>query len=102
MGRSKSESESEYYPVEIEVTDILGDGVCPYGHKIGDKFLVTGPGVVEGLCGWAYNTLFPFISVLRLGGEFPWEEDTETAEVSCPDPETTVIFALRRAEPKKK
>lgn len=89
----------DYYQVEIVVTDILGKGTCPNGHKVGDKFLVTGAETVENLCGWAYQALFPFLSVLRFGGEFPWEDDKDTAVVCCPDPHNPVVFTLKRVEP---
>jgi uncharacterized repeat protein (TIGR04076 family) len=84
------------YNVEIEVKRIEGTGICPAHHKIGDIFKVTGPEKVEGLCGWAYHALLPFMTVLRFGGEFPWEENMDVAVVCCPDPNNSVIFEIRR------
>lgn len=91
---------SKTYSVSIKITNILGKGVCPNHHKVGDVFKVIGAETVNGLCGWAYHAIMPFMTVLRFGGEFPWEEDNDTAIVCCPDPHNPVIFELRREDRK--
>ena len=68
---------------------------CHSGHKVGDEWLFQFQ-PLEGMCFAAYNTLFPFILVLKCGGTFPWQEDPDTIVVSCPDPEVNNVFELRR------
>lgn len=71
------------------------DGVCSQGHKIGDEFVIEDL-TSEGMCSWAFHTIFPFYSVLKYGGTFPWEKDSDKAIVACPDPQNIVHFELRR------
>jgi len=87
---------NQVYDIEIEVKRIDGIGICPVDHKVGDIFKVTGAENVEGLCGWAYHAMLPFLTVLRFGGAFPWEKDKDKAVVCCPDPNNSVVFELRR------
>lgn len=82
--------------VKIEVVEIQGAGECSYGHRVGDSFVVEANESVPGLCGWAFNSIMPFLTVLRFGGELPWEEDKDTALVCCPDPANPVVFRLTR------
>lgn len=84
------------YEVEITVKEVLGDREPSCGYKPGDTWRVTGNETVNDFCGWAFNAIFPFITPLRFGGEFPWEEDKDTALVCCPDPHNPVVFELRR------
>ncbi len=83
-------------PVTIKVKEILGKGECSYGLKPGDSWMVTGEEIPPRMCAWAFQAIFPFLTVLRFGGEFPWEEDKDTAVVCCPDPHNPVVFELRR------
>lgn len=87
---------AQEYDVTITVTKITGIGICPVNHKVGDTFKVTGAERVDGLCGWAYHAILPFLTVLRYGGEFPWEKNKDVATVCCPDPNNSVVFELRR------
>ena len=82
------------------MTDIIARvisqrGVCEAGHKVGDEFAIK-QNTPEGMCSWAFYTLFPFAEVLQFGGSFPWEEDPNRTTVACPDPENPVVFELRR------
>jgi uncharacterized repeat protein (TIGR04076 family) len=72
-------------------------GSCEAGHKLGDEFVI-GETTPQGLCSWAFHTLFPFAEVLRYGGSFPWETDKDTATVACPDAANPVVFVLKRTE----
>jgi uncharacterized repeat protein (TIGR04076 family) len=76
---------------------ISQQGTCPAGHKVGDEFEV-GQTTSEGLCSWAFYTMFPFAETLQFGGTFPWEGGSEKAKVLCPDPDNPVIFELRKVE----
>ncbi|HAV10280.1 MAG TPA: hypothetical protein DCX22_01495 [Dehalococcoidia bacterium] len=79
----------------VIATVISQKGTCSAGHKAGDVFDI-GELTPDGMCAWAYYTLYPFSTVLRFGGSFPWEPDTDKSIVACPDPDNPVIFELRR------
>jgi uncharacterized repeat protein (TIGR04076 family) len=70
-------------------------GTCEAGHRVGDEFVI-GQKTCEGMCSWAFYTLFPFAEVLEYGGAFPWEKDPDKTSVACPDPQNPVVFELRR------
>jgi len=80
--------------IEITITKILEKGVCPLGHKVGDKF--SWPGDTGKLCPHAFYVLYPAVDVLRFGGTYPWEDDPDTAHICCPDPNNPVVFEIKR------
>jgi uncharacterized repeat protein (TIGR04076 family) len=86
------------YKIKIRVVEIRGTGKCSAGLKVGDIFEIDNNGqpVPINFCGWAFVTLWPFITPLRYGGVLPWEKYPDKAYVSCPDPETTVVFEITR------
>ncbi len=86
-------SKSEGKKVVVEIVEIKGTGKCPLGLIKGQSWLVDSAEVPKGFCGWAYNSIFPFMQVLRFGGSFPWEKEGE-ALVGCPDPHNKVVFKL--------
>lgn len=79
--------------VKVKVVEIIGNGKCPLGLKVGDSFLIEGAEMPAGFCSWAFNSIFPFLTVLRFGGRLPWEKEEE-ARVCCPDPHNPVVFEL--------
>ena len=58
------------YKVIGTVTRVKGH--CECGHKVGDKFELSGYSA-DGLCGFFYHDLYPYILMLQLGGKFPKE-----------------------------
>ncbi len=70
-------------------------GSCEAGHKVGDEFMI-GQSTPNGMCSWAFYTLFPFAQVLQFGGEFPWDKDPSITTVACPDPDNPVVFELSK------
>ena len=86
------------YPVNIKVKS--QKGTCVAGHKVGDEFKCEGltPG---GICMYAFDSMFSFLSTLMFGGEFFWSEDKDTVEAACPDADNPVVFELRRMKPEK-
>ena len=84
---------NDWYKVSVKV--IKQKGQCVAGHRVGDEFII-GDIVPEGMCAWAFYTLFPFASGLQSGGKFPWEKDGDTAVVACPDADNPVVFELKR------
>jgi uncharacterized repeat protein (TIGR04076 family) len=84
---------AESYNVSIKV--ISQKGSCEAGHRVGDQWLV-GEKTPEGICLFAFSSLFPFITPLMYGGAFPWEKDPDATTVACPDPDNPVVFEIRR------
>ena len=81
------------YKVIIEL--VRNQNPCHSGHQIGDKweFDYMTP---SGMCGLAYNALYPVALALQFGATFPWQTDPDVIEISCPDGEVNNIFELRR------
>lgn len=80
--------------VTIEVVDILLTGKCNYDHKIGDKFdypIETGK-----ICTAALHSIYPYALGIQFGGSFPWEEDSDSVTVCCPDYKNPVVFKITR------
>jgi len=96
--------EQKIYKITIKVVEIRGTGKCPADLKVGDTFEINEKGqpISINFCGWAFATLWPFITPLRYGGIFPWEKNPDKAYVSCPDPQTTVVFEISRKRDKLK
>lgn len=80
---------------DVTARVISQKGTCEAGHKVGDEFIV-GQKTPEGLCCWAFCSLWPFATVLQVGASFPWEGVGDAATVSCPDSANPVVFELRR------
>jgi uncharacterized repeat protein (TIGR04076 family) len=89
--------ERKQYDVTIKL--ISQKKPCYSGHKIGDewKWQDHTPG---GMCWAAYNSIFPFAMVLKFGGSFPWQQNSDVVTASCPDGEVVNVFEIRRV-PKK-
>jgi uncharacterized repeat protein (TIGR04076 family) len=87
--------ERETPKVTLEIVSQKGE--CPSGHKVGQKFDVSGatPG---GLCPSAYHSAYPAIFALKFGGQLPWEEEEGTAHIACPDPENPVVMKITRED----
>jgi len=69
-------------------------GECSFGHKVGDKFELSGysPG---GLCGFFYHAIYPSIIMLQFGGNYPWG-DPDKVELECEDKAVAVTIELCR------
>ena len=76
-------------------------GTCTAQHKAGDEFVI-GQQTPPNLCSWAFYSLFPFAQVLKFGGSFPWQQDRNKTTIACPDPESQVVFELRRTSPRRR
>ena len=68
---------------------------CPAGHKVDDEFVV-GRYTPGGICMGAFASLLPYITTLRFGGSFPWEENPDSGTFCCPDPKVVNVFLLER------
>ena len=75
-------------------------GHCTYGLKLGDEFELSS-GSADGICGYFYYNIYPYIMTLQFGGQFPpqpigWHE--EFIELNCPDIVNAVTIQLRPVE----
>jgi len=85
--------------IKLEITNILGDGNCPAGHKIGNTFDY--PSDCGKICQSAMNSIYPSIQVIASGGRFPWfnPEKPNEWERCCPDPKRPVVFKIVGYDP---
>ncbi len=88
------ESESIGRKIVGIITDARG--VCAAGHKVGDQFELSGY-TSDGLCGYFYHDIFPYVVMLEFGGGFPEEYgDPDVIKMECPDKANPVGIELRR------
>lgn len=79
--------------IRITLVERRGETGCHRGHKPGDSFdFDTQRGE---LCPMAMHVAFPYIDILRYGGEIPGQEQG-TAMFCCPDVDTLNIFKVER------
>lgn len=105
-------SEACMYEIEVKVQEILGRGVCPNGHKIGDVFIFEGDGfrtikssaIGGGLCLRAFQGIQPMINWTIMGpGNMDYgrgEQHNWMMITICPEVENPVVFQLKRAKKK--
>lgn len=84
----------EAYRIMGKIVEIRGTGKCSYGHREGEVFELKEVG--STLCQWAMAGIFPFFTVLKFGGRFPWSRDPDRIQIACPDPDNVVVFELWR------
>ncbi|MFQ6014326.1 MAG: TIGR04076 family protein [Anaerolineae bacterium] len=82
------------YPLEIKVVDIMGQGTCHEGLKVGDIF--SSDRELAQACPWAAYILLPLTTALRFGGDVPWEQEPGLARACCMDAANPVVFEVRR------
>lgn len=75
--------------IRITLIDRKGNAGCHRGHKPGDSFdFDTERGK---LCPMAMHVAFPYVDILRYGGNIPGQPDG-TAGFCCPDADTINVF----------
>jgi uncharacterized repeat protein (TIGR04076 family) len=81
--------------IKITLIDRKGEKCCHRGHKVGDEFdFDTERGK---LCPMAMHVAFPYVDILRYGGEIPGGEKG-TATFACPDVDTLNVFKIERID----
>jgi len=85
---------AQQYKVAVKV--VSQKGTCSAGHKVGDEWVIEGDHTPAGLCLYALHSIFPFVTPMLFGAEFPWEPNPDVTTVACPDPANPVVFELRR------
>lgn len=72
------------------------EGKCQGGHhQVGDRFEIESR-TPHGMCLGAWGSIYPFVIVLRCGGEFPWEDVKTKARIHCPDPKGIILEVEKR------
>lgn len=85
--------------IQITLIDQKGTKGCHRGHKIGDSYdFDTERG---NLCPMAMHVAFPYVDILRFGGEIPGNPKG-TAIFACPDVDTLNVFKFERIDEKKR
>ncbi len=79
---------------EVVTRIISQHGTCAADHKVGAEFVI-GDTTPKGMCSWAFNSLFPSVSVLQFGGSFHWEDSVDKSIVVCPDTINPIVFKLK-------
>jgi len=78
------------------------EGKCDAEHHVGEEFDLTlysektdkSPRT-SNVCGFLYNAIFPYLTVLQFGGVFPWEKDENKFLTGCPDNQKVVVEIRR-------
>ena len=65
-------------------------------NDIGQVFIVENT-TPQGMCLGAWNAVSPYVTALRFGADFPWEEEKGYALIHCPDPKG-ITLEIRRVD----
>lgn len=77
--------------VKLTLIDKIGEGGCHHGHKIGDTFDFDED---RGkLCPMAMHAAFPYVDILRYGGELPLSKEGDI-RFCCPDADVINVFRI--------
>lgn len=77
--------------IKLKLIAKLGPCQCHHGHKIGDEFDFDTDR--SKLCPMAMHSGFPFIDIIRYGGEIPSSKDGNI-KFCCPDPDVANVFEI--------
>jgi len=83
------------HPVLMTIISIAG--TCPNGHKLGEQWLVKRR-TPAGICLGSFGACLPYLTALRFGASFPWEQEEGVITLGCPDHENQVVWRLERQE----
>ncbi len=85
--------EENRFVQQITVTKI--SGLCPYGHREGDRFMVTAMNS-DGLCGSLLNNIFPYVLSQHYDGEVIWEKQHGSFTACCPEDGIVQVTAVQK------
>jgi len=69
-------------------------GTCNAGHSVGEQFEISCHNPA-GLCGFFYHDIFPKLSVMQFGGQYPWG-NPDVMDLECPDRYNILTLRLER------
>ena len=79
--------------IRITLVERLGNSACHRGHKVGDSFdFDTERGK---LCPMACHVAFPYVDIMRYGGEPPRARNGEV-RFCCPDSDVINVFKIEK------
>lgn len=84
---------AESRPVRMRVISIAGK--CPNGHCVGEEHFVKSK-TPAGICLGAFSSCLPYLTALRFGASFPWEDEEGVITIGCPDHINRVVWRLER------
>jgi uncharacterized repeat protein (TIGR04076 family) len=74
--------------------------LSPYCDRLneGQEFIVEESGTMpQGFCSWAWHDIYPALTGLRFGGNYPWVTKEGMIYSCCTDGVRPVIFKIERA-----
>ncbi|MGI6254482.1 MAG: TIGR04076 family protein [Acutalibacter sp.] len=77
--------------IKLTVVEKLGQCGCHHGHQVGDQFDFDKDRGV--LCPMALHAGFPYIDILRYGGELPLSQAGDV-RFCCPDADVANVFRV--------
>ena len=77
--------------VRMRIIDIKG--TCPNGHRIGQEWIVESH-TPRGICLGSFGACLPYLTALRFGASFPWEDQKGAITIGCPDHINQVVWRL--------
>lgn len=81
--------------IKITLIERKGECGCHHGHKVGDCFdFDTDRGK---LCPMAFHVAFPFVDILRYGGNLPLSKEGDI-RFCCPDADVINVFRIEKQE----
>ncbi len=81
--------------IKITLIERKGECGCHRGHKVGDCFdFDTDRGK---LCPMAFHVAFPFVDILRYGGNLPLSKEGDI-RFCCPDADVINVFRIEKQE----
>lgn len=78
--------------ITIRLIDQKGNHGCHHGHKIGDVFDFDTDR--NKLCPMAMHAAFPYVDILRYGGNLPESIDYKKIVFCCPDADVINVFEI--------
>lgn len=82
------------HKIVATVTGLKGN--CNAGHYVGEHFEISCHNS-SGLCGFFSHDIFPKLSVLQFGGDYPWG-NPGVIELECPDRGNLLSIRLERVK----
>lgn len=83
------------YACKVTVINIMGQGICPAGIKIGDSWIWKW-GIPNGMCPFMAHDLFPIFQALTFGGNIAWESKEGETTICCGDHRFPVVVKIER------
>jgi uncharacterized repeat protein (TIGR04076 family) len=77
----------------------LAETMAPYCDRleVGQEFTVEESGAMPaGFCTWAWHDIFPAVTGLRFGGNYPWVKKEGLTYACCSDGARPVFFKIER------